>query len=88
MIGSIAEGITEIENFLLGEDCISTINCMKNLGVDIELKGTNVKVQGKGLYLNKSEKILDVGNSGTTIRLLMGILAGQNLRQRLQAMIL
>ncbi|HHW56075.1 MAG TPA: 3-phosphoshikimate 1-carboxyvinyltransferase [Clostridia bacterium] len=77
MIGSIAEGITEIENFLLGEDCISTINCMKNLGVDIELKGTNVKVHGKGLYLNKSEKILDVGNSGTTIRLLMGILAGQ-----------
>jgi len=77
MIGSIAEGITEIENFLLGEDCISTINCMRNLGVDVELKGTNVKVYGKGLYLNKSEKILDVGNSGTTIRLLMGILSGQ-----------
>lgn len=78
MFGSIAEGTTEIKGFLRGQDCISTITCMRKLGVDIEVRGNSVKVKGAGLYLKKSDHILDVGNSGTTIRLLMGILAGQN----------
>ncbi|QSZ27990.1 3-phosphoshikimate 1-carboxyvinyltransferase [Aceticella autotrophica] len=78
MIGSIAEGITEIEGFLRGQDCLSTIECMRKLGVDIDLNEKLVKIKGKGLYLKESNSILDVGNSGTTLRLIMGILAGQN----------
>ncbi|MGB9809521.1 MAG: 3-phosphoshikimate 1-carboxyvinyltransferase [Caldanaerobacter sp.] len=77
MIGSIAEGLTEVENFLVAKDTLSTVECMRKLGVDIEVEGNRVKVYGKGLYLSKNSEILDVGNSGTTIRLLMGILAGQ-----------
>lgn len=77
MIGSIAEGLTEVENFLVAKDTLSTVECMRRLGVDIKLEGNRVKVYGKGLHLNKSSEVLDVGNSGTTIRLLMGILAGQ-----------
>lgn len=77
MIGSIAEGLTEVENFLVAKDTLSTVECMRKLGVDIKLEGNRVKVYGKGLYLSKSSEVLDVGNSGTTIRLLMGILAGQ-----------
>jgi len=77
MIGSIAEGLTEVENFLVAKDTLSTVECMRKLGVDIKLEGNRVKVYGKGLYLSKSSEVLDVENSGTTIRLLMGILAGQ-----------
>jgi 3-phosphoshikimate 1-carboxyvinyltransferase len=77
MIGSIAEGLTEVENFLVAKDTLSTVECMRKLGVDIKLERNRVKVYGKGLYLSKSSEVLDVGNSGTTIRLLMGILAGQ-----------
>jgi 3-phosphoshikimate 1-carboxyvinyltransferase len=78
MLASIADGTTVIEGFLAGDDCISTINCMRQLGIDIEIEGTSVKVEGKGLYgLKAPGEILDVGNSGTTIRLLSGILAAQ-----------
>lgn len=77
MIGSIAEGLTEVENFLVAKDTLSTVECMRKLGVDIKLERNRVKMYGKGLYLSKSSEVLDVGNSGTTIRLLMGILAGQ-----------
>jgi len=78
MFGSIASGVTTIEHFLPGEDCLSTISCFKNLGVDIERDGTKVTVYGNGLSgLKEPNAVLDVGNSGTTIRLLMGILSGQ-----------
>lgn len=78
MFGSIAQGITEIENYLTGDDCLATIRCFKNLGINIEVNNDKVTVHGKGLYgLTPPNCILDVGNSGTTIRLISGILAGQ-----------
>lgn len=77
MFGSMAEGVTTVTNFLAGEDCLSTISCFRKLGVNIELDGTNVKIEGKGLSgLQEAHEILDVGNSGTTLRLLTGILSG------------
>lgn len=76
MFGAIAEGETKITNFLQGEDCLSTIACFQKLGITIEQKGTDVTVYGKGLQgLVEPAEVLDVGNSGTTIRLMLGILA-------------
>lgn len=79
MLGSIAEGETLIEGFLNGEDCLSTIEVFRQLGVNIErLKETTYVVKGNGsLYLSKPKKTLYVGNSGTTIRLVSGLLIGQ-----------
>lgn len=76
MFGAIANGLTTIEGFLLGADCLSTIACFRELGVNIELKGDYVEVKGEGLNgLKEPSRILDVGNSGTTTRLMLGILA-------------
>lgn len=76
MFGAIAEGVTRITNFLQGEDCLSTIACFQKLGITIEQNGTDVTVYGKGLQgLVEPTEVLDVGNSGTTIRLMLGILA-------------
>ncbi|MCD8037142.1 MAG: 3-phosphoshikimate 1-carboxyvinyltransferase [Clostridiales bacterium] len=78
MLGSIAKGDTHVTGFLTGEDCLSTIACFKKLGIDIEIDGTNVTVHGKGLNgLSAPTETLDVGNSGTTLRLISGILAAQ-----------
>jgi len=78
MIGSLAAGTTEITGFLRGKDCLSTIRCFRALGVPVKMNNNTVTVQGKGLYgLQEPESILNTGNSGTTIRLIMGILAGQ-----------
>lgn len=78
MFGALAQGQTIIEGFLPGEDCMATIRCLRLLGVKIRQHGSQVVVEGAGLRgLQAPEEILDVGNSGTTIRLLMGILAGQ-----------
>ena len=77
MFSSISKGHNKISNFLMGEDCLSTISCFRKMGVDIQINGKDVYVKGNGLYgLKRPEDILDVGNSGTTIRLMMGILAG------------
>lgn len=77
MFSSISKGLNKISNFLMGEDCLSTISCFRKMGVDIQIDGKDVYVKGNGLYgLQKPKEILDVGNSGTTIRLMMGILAG------------
>lgn len=77
MFSSISKGHNKISNFLIGEDCLSTISCFRKMGVDIQIDGKDVYVKGNGLYgLQKPKEILDVGNSGTTIRLMMGILAG------------
>ncbi|WP_243386596.1 3-phosphoshikimate 1-carboxyvinyltransferase [Bacillus kexueae] len=78
MFGALAEGKTTIEHFLTGEDCLSTISCFKKMGVDIQLDGDTVTVNGKGINgLEEPSDILDVGNSGTTTRLMLGILAGR-----------
>lgn len=77
MFGSIAKGKTTVTNFLLGDDCLSTISCFRKLGVLIEQDNEKVVIHGKGMAeLQEPNEILDVGNSGTTIRLLTGILAG------------
>jgi 3-phosphoshikimate 1-carboxyvinyltransferase len=76
MFGSIAEGKTTINGFLTGEDCLSTISCFQKLGVNISQQGEEVTVEGKGIAgLKPPSEELYVGNSGTTIRLMMGILA-------------
>lgn len=79
MFASLAKGETNVTGFLTGEDCLSTIDCFKKMGVKIDVDGTNVKVVGKGLRgLEAPVETLDVGNSGTTLRLITGILAAQN----------
>ena len=80
ILGSIAQGETQISNFLNSLDCLKTLECMQALGAEIELgKDNSVKIKGKGLYgLQEPKDILDVGNSGTTIRLLIGLLSGQD----------
>ena len=78
MFGALSEGITEAENFLTGADCLSTIGCFRQMGISVEQNGTSVVVHGKGLHgLTKPSGIIDAGNSGTTVRLLSGILSGQ-----------
>lgn len=84
MFGSIAQGTTEIHNFLEGADCLATINCFRTLGIDIEQHQDVITVHGKGLHgLTSPTDILDVGNSGTTTRLISGILAGQSFDSKL-----
>ena len=79
MLGSLASGVTEISGFLKGADCLSTIDCFRKMGIDIDINGENVTVHGNGLRgLKKPDEMLYTGNSGTTTRLLCGILAGQN----------
>jgi 3-phosphoshikimate 1-carboxyvinyltransferase len=78
MFGSIAQGVTRVTNFLPGDDCLSTISCFRKLGVVIEENENELIIYGNGFDgLKEPEEILDVGNSGTTIRLLLGILAGR-----------
>ncbi|MCR5748199.1 MAG: 3-phosphoshikimate 1-carboxyvinyltransferase [Lachnospiraceae bacterium] len=80
MLNAISEGTAHITGFLNGADCISTINCFRAMGVDIEYDGGNeVTVHGVGLNgLKKPASILDCGNSGTTTRIISGLLSGQN----------
>ena len=79
MFGSIAQGLTQIDNFLQGADCLSTIACFRSMGVEIENLGDRVLVHGKGMRgLKQPESVLDCGNSGTTTRLISGILAAQD----------
>lgn len=76
MLGAIAEGTTTIEGFLAGDDCLRTIDCFRKLGVTIEQDGERVQIDGRGWdALTEPKEILDVGNSGTTIRLMLGLLA-------------
>ena len=79
MLGSLANGVTEISGFLKGADCLSTIDCFRKMGIDIDINVENVTVHGNGLRgLKNPDEMLYTGNSGTTTRLLCGILAGQN----------
>ena len=78
MLGALANGTTHITGFLMGEDCLSTIECFRKMGVEIEITDKEVIVEGVGLHgLCEPEDTLYTGNSGTTTRLLCGILAGQ-----------
>ncbi|MHB1049771.1 MAG: 3-phosphoshikimate 1-carboxyvinyltransferase [Bacteroidota bacterium] len=79
IIGALSSGTTVIEGFLDAADPLSTISCFQSLGISATFEGKKLRIAGKGLYgLKKSVSILDAGNSGTTIRLLTGILSGQN----------
>lgn len=78
MFGSLAEGTTEVTNFLQGADCLSTISCFRKLSIEIENTSQRILIHGKGLHgLTEPSDTLDTGNSGTTTRLISGILAGQ-----------
>ncbi|HUQ92320.1 MAG TPA: 3-phosphoshikimate 1-carboxyvinyltransferase [Bryobacteraceae bacterium] len=78
MLASIAEGVSTIRNYSSGADCQSTLSCMRSLGVKIEKDDSNVTIHGVGIDgLTAPANALDAGNSGSTIRMLSGILAGQ-----------
>lgn len=78
MFGALADGLTEITNFLQGADCLSTIDCFRRLGISIENTSDKILIHGRGLHgLQASGKVLDCGNSGTTTRLISGILSAQ-----------
>lgn len=84
MFGAIAKGTTTVKNFLRGEDCLSTLNGFKELGVPIEDDGQTITIQGVGFEgLKPAIGPIDLGNSGTSIRLMMGILAGTNFQTTL-----
>lgn len=79
MLGALARGTTHVSGFLMGEDCLSTIDCFRKMGVEIEAEGTNVVIRGVGLHgLRAPTEQLYTGNSGTTTRLISGILSGQD----------
>jgi 3-phosphoshikimate 1-carboxyvinyltransferase len=84
MIASIAQGSTRVRNYSTGADCHSTLGCMRALGIEIEGQGTEFTIHGKGLDgLRRPASDLDAGNSGSTIRMLSGILAAQPFRSRI-----
>jgi 3-phosphoshikimate 1-carboxyvinyltransferase len=84
MIGSLAKGDTVIENFLRAEDCMRTVDCFRKMGIEVDFEDSNVIIKGKGLFgLHEPTDVFDVGNSGTTIRLLLGILSGQKFHSTL-----
>jgi 3-phosphoshikimate 1-carboxyvinyltransferase len=80
MFGALAQGTTEVTNFLQGADCLSTIRCFRQMGIEISNEPSKfyVRINGKGLHgLRKPSEMLNIGNSGTTLRLISGILSGQ-----------
>ena len=78
MFGSLADGTTEVTNFLQGADCLSTIDAFRKMGIEIENTQEKILIHGRGLHgLKAPSSILDMGNSGTTTRLISGLLAGQ-----------
>jgi len=77
MLGALARGVTEIRGYLDAEDCRSTVSCLQSLGVKITSRGDRLFIEGRGMNLNQPAHPLEAGNSGTTARLLVGILAGQ-----------
>lgn len=79
MLGALADGVTRIEGFLSGADCLSTIDCFRKMSIEIDINGSSVTVHGRGIHgIRRPPEMLYAGNSGTTTRLLCGILAGQD----------
>ena len=83
MLGGLAEGITRLENYSTGADCASTLGCLKTLGIAWERDGGKVTIHGYGGKLHPPATPLDCGNSGSTIRMISGILAGQEFASEL-----
>jgi 3-phosphoshikimate 1-carboxyvinyltransferase len=84
MLAAIAEGTTRIRNYSTGADCHSTLGCLRALGIEVAEEGTEVRVEGRGLDgLRQAAGPLDAGNSGSTIRMLSGILAAQPFATRI-----
>lgn len=84
ILAALAEGASEISNFSTAEDCARTLQCLQRLGVDVRSEGERVTIAGVGLNgLEGSWRALDAGNSGTTMRLLAGVLVGQSFRSKL-----
>jgi 3-phosphoshikimate 1-carboxyvinyltransferase len=83
MLAAIAEGTTRLENFSTGADCANTLGCLAALGVELERKGNAVLIHGRGPKLQPPKNPLDCGNSGSTMRMLSGILAGQEFTSEL-----
>lgn len=83
LIGALARGDTVIHNFLRADDCLRTVSCLRALGVSIQEEGDDVRVQGTGAQWHEAPAPLDAGNSGTTMRLLAGILSGQSFEAEL-----
>jgi len=84
MLGGIAEGTTRLDNFSTGADCSSTLGCLRTLGVQWERSGNSITIHGRGAKLEAPKTFLDCGNSGSTIRMLSGILAAQDFRCELR----
>jgi 3-phosphoshikimate 1-carboxyvinyltransferase len=83
MLAAIADGRTRLENFSTGADCASTLSCLAALGVQLEQKENGVLIHGRGPRLQPPKSSLDCGNSGSTMRMLSGILAGQEFTSEL-----
>lgn len=84
MLGSIANGTTSVQGFLCGDDALATMNAFSQMGVEIQREGTNLTIKGVGrLGLQQPQNGIDLGNSGTAMRLMMGLLAGQSFSSRL-----
>ena len=84
MLGSIANGVTKVSGFLEGEDSLATLKAFQQMGVQIERKGSNITIHGVGKHgLKSSSKALDLGNSGTSIRLMSGLLSAQKFNSQL-----
>jgi 3-phosphoshikimate 1-carboxyvinyltransferase len=83
MLAAIAEGDTKLENYSTGADCASTLGCIKTLGANWERNGDQLVIHGRGRQLQAPAAPLDCGNSGSTVRMLSGILAGQNFTSEL-----
>ncbi|MFZ5927651.1 MAG: 3-phosphoshikimate 1-carboxyvinyltransferase [Acidobacteriota bacterium] len=84
MLASVAGGLSTIRNYSTGADCHSTLRCIRSLGIEVEVQGTEVRIHGGGLHGYRAPAVdLDAGNSGSTIRMLSGLLAGQPFESRL-----
>ncbi len=83
LLAAIAEGDTRLENFSTGADCASTLGCVRALGVEVQRTGNSVVIHGRSLKLQAPKSPLDCGNSGSTMRMLSGILAGQDFESEL-----
>jgi 3-phosphoshikimate 1-carboxyvinyltransferase len=83
MLAAIAEGDTRLENFSTGADCASTLGCVRALGAEVQRSGNSVVIHGSGPKLRAPKSPLDCGNSGSTMRMLSGILAGQDFASQL-----